>query len=165
MSKIINKKTHLVELLENEKYAKDYFSNKPIENYRAEKYLELEKQTFKIMKKCRRQLRMELIAENINLYELINIGNRRKEMHQERYSNALEQLRTFESDLAYLILTDKIPSDESWYSPLVVKTLLESVKSEIEQAEVHYYETDGSKTLKLINDRINTLPYIPLPSE
>ena len=164
MSDVTKINTHLIDLLENEEYAREYFLDKPIENYRPEKYLQLEKQTISSMKKYIRELRSTLLADAINLPELIRIEDRRTKKYSEMYKNKIEELNIFESDLAYLFINNKIPQGEDfWYIPIVIWTLLKGKREEIEQiASYHFCDKDGIKSLKLINDKMDALPYVPI---
>ena len=141
--------THFTNLIGDENFANAYFLNKSIDDFSVERLHGLEKKYDSASKKY------NFVAQILSDSKFVGIDSLIKK-------SAL-RLEVFESNLAYLILSEKIAfPDELGFSSEYVKELLTNKKKEVENSAVEYsYNESTGRTYEVINGKYYALSHTP----
>ena len=103
------------------------------------------------------------VSKFVGIDSLIKKSALRLEKERKRLFSAKNELEVFESNLAYLILSEKIAfPDELGFSSEYVKKLLTNKKKEVENYTVEYsYNESTGKTYEVINGKYYALSHTP----
>lgn len=157
------KNTYFTDIMDNDMLANLYFSTHSLDEYNYEKLSELKHNVTSSNKKHQiiASLLSTVIFFNIqSLIPKISLMLERERKTNSKYENRLE---IFESNLAYLILSDKIKSTKELGFPSdYIIELLEAKKKEYEKSFVKYdYDEKTGRTSQILNGKEIILPYIP----
>ena len=155
--------THFTNLIGDETLANFYFLNKSIDDFSVERLHELKKNYYYARKKYSFVAQLLSISKFVDTDSLIKKSALRLEKERKRLFSAKNELEVFESNLAYLIISERIASpDELGFSSEYVKELLTKKKKEVENSTVEYYYNESTgRTYKVINGKYYALPYTP----
>ena len=131
--------THFTNLIGDENFANAYFLNKSIDDFSVERLHGLEKKYDSASKKYNFVAQILSDSKFVGIDSLIKKSALRLEKERKRLFSAKNELEVFESNLAYLILSEKIAfPDELGFSSEYVKELLTNKKKEVENSAVEY---------------------------
>ncbi len=152
--------TQFTNLIGDENLASAYFLNKSIDDFSVERLHELEKKHDSASKKYNFGAQLLSVSRFVATDSLIK---KLLEKEHQRLLSAKNELEVFESNLAYLILSEKIASpDELGFSSEYVIELLTKKKKDVENSTVEYaYNESTGRTSEVINGKYVALPYIP----
>ena len=138
--------THFTNLIGDENFANAYFLNKSIDDFSVERLHDLLS-----------------VSKFVGSDSLIKKSALRLEKERKRLFSAKNELEVFESNLAYLILSEKIAfPDELGFSSEYVKELLTNKKKEVENSTVEYsYNESTGRTHEVINGKYYALSHTP----
>ena len=150
--------THFTNLIGDENFANAYFLNKSIDDFSVERLHGLEKKYDSASKKYNFVAQILSDSKFVGIDSLIRLEKERK-----RLFSAKNELEVFESNLAYLILSEKIAfPDELGFSSEYVKELLTNKKKEVENSAVEYsYNESTGRTYEVINGKYYALSHTP----
>ena len=148
--------THFTNLIGDENFANAYFLNKSIDDFSVERLHDLEK-------KYDSAAQLLSVSKFVDIDSLIKKSALRLEKERKRLFSAKNELEVFESNLAYLILSEKIAfPDELGFSSEYVKELLTNKKKEVENSTVEYsYNESTGRTHEVINGKYYALSHTP----
>ena len=127
--------THFTNLIGDENFANAYFLNKSIDDFSVERLHDLEKKYDSASKKYNFAAQLLSVSKFVGIDSLIKKSALRLEKEHKRLFSAKNELEVFESNLAYLILSEKIAfPDELGFSSEYVKELLTNKKKEVENS-------------------------------
>ena len=151
--------THFTNLIGDENFANAYFLNKSIDDFSVERLHDLEKKYDSASKKYNFVAQLLSVSKFVDIDSLIKKSALRLEKERKRLFSAKNELEVFESNLAYLILSEKIAfPDELGY----VKELLTNKKKEVENSTVEYsYNESTGRTHEVINGKYYALSHTP----
>lgn len=162
---IVNAKTntHFTNLIGDGVLANAYFSMKSLDEYNSEKLDELKNNVVSSNR------RYQLVSSILSIVKFSNVESlvikTSLKLEEERKASLRDknQLKIFESNLAYLIISGKIESaEELGFSSAYVTDLLDRKKKELKNLYVqYYYDEKTGRTEKIVNGKLITLPYTP----
>ena len=155
--------THFTNLANDDALAKNYFFNESVNDYDVEKLFRLQKEVNLAVQKTKSSYNLFSLATLSRCDRLIKKTALKLEKERKNLSIAKKALEVFESNLAYLILSEKIAFPaELGFSSEYVKELLTKKKKEIENSTVEYYYNESTgRTSEVINGKYVVLPYTP----
>lgn len=155
--------THFTNLIGDENFANAYFLNKSIDDFSVERLHDLEKKYDSASKKYNFVVQLLSVSKFVGIDSLIKKSALRLEKERKRLFSAKNELEVFESNLAYLILSEKIAfPDELGFSSEYVKELLTNKKKEVENSTVEYsYNESTGRTHEVINGKYYALSHTP----
>lgn len=124
--------THFTNLIGDENFANAYFLNKSIDDFSVERLHGLEKKYDSASKKYNFVAQLLSVSKFVGSDSLIKKSALRLEKERKRLFSAKNELEVFESNLTYLILSEKIAfPDELGFSSEYVKELLTNKKKKL----------------------------------
>ena len=155
--------THFTILIGDENFANAYFLNKSIDDFSVERLHDLEKKYDSASKKYNFVAQLLSVSKFVGIDSLIKKSALRLKKERKRLFSAKNELEVFESNLAYLILSEKITfPDELGFSSEYVKELLTNKKKEVENSTVEYsYNESTGRTYEVINGKYYALSHTP----
>ena len=155
--------THFTNLIGDENLANAYFLNKSIDDFSVERLHELEKKYDSASKKYNFGAQLLSVSKFVGTDILTKKSALRLEKERKRLLSAKNELEVFESNLAYLILSEKIASpDELGFSSEYVKELLTKKKKDVEYSTVEYaYNESTGRTSEVINGKYLASSHTP----
>ena len=153
--------THFTNLIGDENFANAYFLNKSIDDFSVERLHGLEKKYDSASKKYNFVAQILSDSKFVGIDSLIKKSALRLEKERKRLFSAKNELEVFESNLAYLILSEKIAFPLG-FSSEYVKKLLTNKKKEVENYTVEYsYNESTGRTYEVINGKYYALSHTP----
>ena len=155
--------THFTNLIGDENLANAYFLNKSTDDFSVERLHDLEKKYDSASKKYNFAAQLLTVSKFVGTDSLIKKSALRLEKQRKRLFSAKNELEVFESNLAYLILSEKIAfPDKLGFSSEYVKELLKNKKKGVENSAVEYsYDESTGRTYQVINGKYLALLHTP----
>lgn len=162
----IKKNNHFLNLLVNRESAQRYFLNKNVEEFNNSRLNELQVNLRKAKRKYSRMSSVLSIAHFFKAEKIINIASKLEMKHQE-LEDSIHELEIFESNLAYLIISESINIDDCCkknnLNPGYLIALLEKSKKQVARPFLEYaYDENTGQVSEITEDgKCIILPYIP----
>lgn len=162
----IKKNNHFLNLLTNSESAQRYFLNKNVEEFNNSRLNDLQVNLRKAKRKYSRMSSVLSIAHFFKVEKKINIASKLEMKHQE-LENSVHELEIFESNLAYLIISESINIDDCCkknnLNPGYLIALLEKSKKQVARPFLEYtYDENTGQVSEITEDgKCIILPYIP----
>ena len=162
----IKKHNHFLNLLANSELAQGYFLNKNVEEFNNSRLNELQANLRKAKRKYSRMSSVLSIAHFFKAEKRINIVSKLEMKHQE-LEDSVHELEIFESNLAYLIISELINIDDCCkknnLDPGYLRDLLEKSKKQVARSFLEYdYDENTGQVSEITEDgKCIILPYIP----
>lgn len=155
--------THFTNLINDSMLANAYFSTQSFDKYNSEKLNELKNSVISSNKRYNVFSSFLSIAMVSNIQSLILKITLMLERERKINLGYKNQLETFESNLAYLILSGKIKStEELGFDSDYITELLKEKKKELESSFVTYdYDEKTGRTSQTLNNKAIILSYTP----
>ena len=148
--------THFTNLIGDENFANAYFLNKSTDDFSVERLYDLEKKYDSASKKYNFVAQLLSVSKFVGIDSLIKKSALRLEKERKRLFSAKNKLEVFESNLAYLILSEKIAfPDELGFSSEYVKKLLTNNEEYSKMSKASNPYGDGHASERIVDAIIN----------
>lgn len=162
----VKKQNHFFNLLEGSTLTVAHFYNKDIGEFNNQRLMELQNNHKKAIEKYN-----EISSIAFSIVSFLGSKNsayylRLLEEERSRMVSSAYELDTFESDLAYLLLSGIISFEECeslGFDNDYIRNLLEEYKKQVENPYVEYYYNEKTNRVSKYTEdaRLLDLPYIP----
>lgn len=162
----IKKHNHFLNLLEDSELAQGYFLGKDVGEFNNSRLNELQDMLRKAKRRYSRMSSVLSITHFFKVENRINIASKVEASHRE-LDGIVHELEIFESNLAYLIISETITVDDCCkkndLDSVYLRNLLEKYKKQVARPflEYDYHENTGQVSEILENGKCIVLPYIP----
>ena len=162
----VKKQSHFLNLMEDPVLATAYFHNKDIDEFNNQRLIELQKDYKKAKAKYNQKSSLLSITSLLGLdTKTYNLSKKAEQEHKKMVS-CLNKIDTFESNLAYLLISGIINLEKSkqlGFNSDYVRNLLEQHKKLAENPYVEYYhdEKTGTTAMQTESGKLLILPYTP----
>ncbi len=162
----VKKHNHFLNLLEDSELAQGYFLGKDVEEFNNSRLNELQNMLKKARRRYSRMSSVLSITHFLKVENRINVASKVEESHQE-LDDIVHELEIFESNLAYLIISETITVDDCCkknnLDPIYLRNLLEKYKKQVANPFLEYdYDENTDQVSEITEDgKCIVLPYIP----
>lgn len=153
-------------LMEDSILATAYFHNKDIDEFNNQRLLELQNDYKKAKEKYNQESSLLSITSFLGLDTKTYNLSKKVEQEHKKMMSCLNKIDTFESNLAYLLISGIINLEKSkqlGFNSDYVRKLLEKHKKLAENPYVEYYydEKTGTTAMQTESGKLLILPYTP----
>lgn len=160
------RKTHFLNLWEDNAFALCYLNDKNVSEFTNKKLVELQKNIRIYKGKCDR---LESLLSVVLFFDLENLSEtitRRREKENKNLMRYSHDLKVFESNLAYLLISGIITLEKAnklGFDNKYLKNLISKYRNEIKNSYNEYYYDELTKSSYEIrpNGKMLALPYTP----
>lgn len=162
----VKKQSHFLNFMEDSVLATAYFHNKDIDEFNNQRLMELQKDYKKAKAKYNQKSSLLSITSLLGFdTKTYNLSKKAEQEHKKMMS-CLNKIDTFESNLAYLLISGIINLEKSkqlGFNSDYVRNLLEQHKKLAENPYVEYYyvEKTGTTAMQTESGKLLILPYTP----
>ena len=158
--------SHFLNLMEDPVLATAYFHNKDIDEFNNQRLIELQSDYKKAKAKYNQKSSLLSITSFLGLDTKTYNLSKKVEQEHKKMMSCLNKIDTFESNLAYLLISDIINIEKSkqlGFNSDYIRNLLEQYKKQVENPYVEYYynEKTGTTSVQTENGKSLILPYTP----
>ena len=162
----IKKHNHFLNLLEDSELAQGYFLGKDVGEFNNSRLNELQDDLRNAKRRYSRMSSVLSITHFFRAENRVNIASKLDIRHQE-LEDSVHELEIFESNLAYLIISESINIDDCCkknnLDPVYLRNLLEKYKKQVARPFLEYdYDENTDQVSEITEDgKCIILPYIP----
>ena len=162
----VKKQSHFLNLMQEPILATAYFRNEDINKFNNQRLIELQNEYKKAKAKYNQKLSLLSITSFLGLDTKTYNLSKKVEQEHKKMMSCLNKIDTFESNLAYLLISGIINLEKSkqlGFNSDYVRNLLEQHKKLAENPYVEYYydEKRGTTSMQTESDNLLILPYTP----
>lgn len=162
----VKKHNHFLNLLEDSELAQGYFLGKDVGEFNNNRLNELQNMLKKAKRRYSRMSSVLSITHFFKVENRANVASRVEASHRE-LEDVVHELEIFESNLAYLIISETITVDDCCkknnLDPIYLRNLLEKYKKQVAKPFLEYdYDENTDQVSEITGDgKCIVLPYIP----
>lgn len=162
----VKNQSHFLNLMEDPFLATVYFHNKDIDEFNNQRLIELQNDYKKAKAKYNQKSSLLSITSFLGLDTKTYNLSKTVEQEHKKMMSCLNKIDTFESNLAYLLISGIINLEKSkqlGFNSDYIRNLLEQYKKQVENPYVEYYynEKTGTTSVETENGKSLILPYTP----
>ncbi len=162
----VKKQSHFLNLMEDPVLATAYFYNKDIDEFNNQQLIELQNDYKKAKAKYNQKSSLLSITSFLGIDTKTYNLSKKVEHEHKKMMSCFNKIDTFESNLAYLLISGIINLEKSkqlGFNSDYVRNLLEQHKKLAENPYVEYYhdEKTGTTAMQTESGKLLILPFTP----